>query len=58
MINNVRIRARKKRLKLENADIEIDPKHVDTSFITTYRGTSDNDTDDKSLIVTLFYLSS
>ena len=58
MINNVRIRARKKKLGLETVDIEINSKDFDTSFITTYRGTSDNDTDDKSLIVTLFYLFS
>ena len=42
MINNVRICARKKKLELENADIEIDPKYFDSSFITTYQDTSDN----------------
>ena len=35
MINNVRI-------ELENTDIETDPKYVDTSFVSTYRDTSDN----------------
>ena len=29
MINNVRIRARKKRLELDDSYIEIDPKHFD-----------------------------
>ena len=58
MINNVRIRARKKRLNLENADIEIDPKHVDTSFITTYRDTSDNHIEGKFLIIIVFVLFS
>ena len=40
MINDVRIHSRKKRLELENVDIEIDLKHFDTLFITTYRDTS------------------
>ena len=53
MINNVRIRARKK-LDLDNVDIAIDPKLVDTSCITTYRDMSDNYTEGKFLIVTLF----
>ena len=58
MINNVRIRARKKRLELENAGIEIDSKHFDTSFITSYRDTSVHYTEGKFLIVTLFDLFS
>ena len=58
MINNVRIRARNKRLELENADIKIYPKHFDTSFITSYRDTSDNYTEGKFLIVILFDLFS
>ena len=37
----------KKRVELEIADIEIDPKHFDTSFITSYRDTSDNYTEGK-----------
>ena len=56
MINDVRIRARKKKLELANADIVIDPKHFDTSFITTYRDTSGNYAEDKFLIVILFDL--
>ena len=51
MINNVRIRVRKIRLVLEISDIEIDPKHFDTSFITT--DTFDNYTEGKFLIVML-----
>ena len=39
MINNIRIRAQTKKLELEDADIETDPEHVDTSFITSYRDT-------------------
>ena len=33
MTNNVRVRARKKRLELDDTYIEIDPKDVGTSFI-------------------------
>ena len=58
MINNVRICARKNMLELESADIKIDPKTFDTSFITTYRGTSNNYTESKFLIVVLFHLFS
>ena len=54
MINDVRIRARKKGLELANADIVIDPKHFGTSFITTYRYTFDNYTEFKYIIVILF----
>ena len=58
MINNIRIHSRKKRLELDIVDIEIDLKHFDTLFITTYRDTSDNYTEGKFLIVILFYLFS
>ena len=37
MINNVRIRARKKKLELDSVNIEIDPKHFDPKFITSYK---------------------
>ena len=47
MINNVRIRSRKRKLELENADIETYPKYFGSSFITTYRDTSDNYTEGK-----------
>ena len=33
MTNSVRVRARKKRLELDDTYIEIDPKDVGTSFI-------------------------
>ena len=54
IINNVRIRAQKKRLELENADVVIDPKHFDPSFTTTYSDTSNNYAEGKFLTVTLF----
>ena len=45
MINNVRIRARQRKRELENSNIVIHPKHFDTSFIETYKYTSDNYTE-------------
>ena len=42
MINNVRIRARKNRLELDYANIDIDPKYFDTTYITSYQDTADN----------------
>ena len=45
IINNVRIRDRQKKIVLENSNIEIHPKHFDTSFIETYKDTSDNYTE-------------
>ena len=45
IINNVRIRDRQKKIALENSNIEIHPKHFDTSFIETYKDTSDNYTE-------------
>ena len=45
MINDVRIRARQKKIDLENSNIEIHPKHFDTSFIETYKDTSNNYTE-------------
>ena len=48
----------RKKLELENVDIEIDPKHFDTSFITTYRDTSDNYSECIFLIVILVHLFS
>ena len=47
MINNVSIRSWKKWVELEIEDIEIDPKRLDTSFITSYRDTFDNYTEGK-----------
>ena len=41
-INNVRICARKKRLELHSANIEIDHKRVNPNFITSYREAADN----------------
>ena len=42
MMNNIRIRAREKKLELDYANIDIDPKYVDTSYITSYQDTADN----------------
>ena len=42
MINNVRISARQKKSELENTNIEIYPQQFDTSFIATYKDTSNN----------------
>ena len=42
MINNIRIRARKKKLELDSANIQIDPKHFDPTFINSYMDTADN----------------
>ena len=58
MINDVRIHSRKKRLELDIVDIEIDLKHFDTLFITTYRDTSDNYSECIFLIVILVHLFS
>ena len=41
MINNVRIRARKK-LEFDSVNIEIDPKHFDPKCITSYRDIAGN----------------
>ena len=58
MINNIRIHARKKKIELENADIEIGHKDFDTSFIMTYRDISNNYTEGKFITVILFGLFS
>ena len=47
MINNVRKRARKRKLELDSKSIRIDPKHVDSSFIKSYVSTADNYTEGK-----------
>ena len=53
MINNDRIRAREKKRELLNANIEIHPKHFDTSFIETYKDTPDNYTEGMYIFVVL-----
>ena len=55
MINDIRIRVQKQCLEVEAADIEINPKHFDASFITMYKDTSYNYTEDKKLL--LFYVT-
>ena len=42
MMNNVRTRLRKKNLELDYANIDIDPNHFDTTYITSYQDTVDN----------------
>jgi len=51
MINNVRIRARHRKRELERSNIVIHPKHFDTSFIETYKDTSDNYTEGMYMFV-------
>ena len=53
MINNVRIRARQRKRELEKSNIEIYPKHFDTSFVETYKDTSDNCTKGMYMFVVL-----
>ena len=53
MINNVRIHARQRKRELLNSNIEIHPKHFDTSFIETYKDTSDNYTEGMYIFVLL-----
>ena len=50
MINNVRIRARRRKLKLDSKSIRIDPKHFDSSSIKFYVSTADNYTEGKWLL--------
>ena len=47
MINNVRIRARRRNLQLDSKSIRIDPKHFDSSFSKSYVSSADNYTEDK-----------
>jgi len=47
MINNVRIRARRRKLELDSKRIRIDPKHFGSSFIKSYVSTVDNYTEGK-----------
>ena len=53
MINNVNICARQSKRELLNTNIEIYPKHFDTSFIDTYKKTSDNYTEGMYIFVVL-----
>ena len=54
MINNVRIRSRQRKRELERSNIVIHPKHFDTSFIETYKDTSDNYTEGVYMFVCSF----
>ena len=50
MINNVRICTRKKRLELNSANIDIDPKYFDPTYITRQKDTADKYSKDKHLL--------
>ena len=54
IINNVRIRARQRKRELERSNIVIHSKHFYTSFIETYKDTSDNYTEGMYLFVCSF----
>ena len=41
MINNVRLCAYSQKENLEKRNIDIEKRHVDPSFITSYKGTND-----------------
>ena len=47
IINNVRIRARRRKLELDSKSIRIDPNHFDSSFIKSYVNSTDNYTEGK-----------
>ena len=42
MVYNVRLRARRRKLELEDKNVEVLAHHFDTSFITNYKSNSDN----------------
>ena len=47
MINNVRKRARRRKLELDSKSIRIDPKHFDSSLIKSCVSSADNYTEGK-----------
>ena len=47
MLNNVRIRERRKKLALDSVNIQFDPKHFDRTFIDSYIDTAENYTQGK-----------
>ena len=42
MVYNVRLRARRRKLELEAANVEVLANHFDVSFIKDYKSNSDN----------------
>ena len=42
VINNVRLRTRREKSELDSKNIQIDPKHFDSTFINSYIDTADN----------------
>ena len=51
MINNVRIRARKKKLELDILNIVIEPKHFDTILIIDFKVMANNYTEGKFKLI-------
>ena len=56
MINNVRIRTSKKKLVLDSANIQIEPKYFDPTFVNSYIDTADNYTQVKYILYLYLYL--
>ena len=56
MINNVRISARKKKLEMDSANIEIDPKHFDPTFITSYVYIANKYSQENNYCICIYYL--
>ena len=42
MVYNIRLRARRRKLELEDKNVEVLAHHYDTSFIKNYKSNSDN----------------
>ena len=51
MMHNARIRQRKKKLELDYANIDIDPKEFDTLYITSYQDTANNYSKSKLIVL-------
>ena len=54
VINNVRICVRRKKLELDSLNVEIQPKHFDTTFIAVFKDTANNCTKGKFKICLCF----
>ena len=55
MVSNIRIRACKRQLELDNVNIDLVSKHVHTFFITEYNETTDNYSGGKSFAFIFCY---
>ena len=47
VINNVRLRTRRKKSELDSKNIQIDPKHFDSTFLNSFVDTANNYTQGK-----------